>query len=102
VETLGDKIRMARTSLGLTQSQLAERVGVRSLSVHRWESGRTHPSKEHLGRLADCLYESPEYFLIAGAKRADEVQKLHRRVHLLEWEVAALSVIVRELSREQP
>lgn len=102
METLGDKIRAARTSLGLTQSQLAECVGVHFTTVHRWEGGRLRPSKEHLGRLAGCLYEPPEYFLIADAKRADEVQKLHRRVHLLEWEVAALSVIVRESSREQP
>jgi len=33
----GDEVRRLRTRLGLTQAQLAERVGVTSNSIARWE-----------------------------------------------------------------
>jgi DNA-binding transcriptional regulator YiaG len=37
------QIRALREALNLTQAQLADRMGVDTLTVRRWESGRTHP-----------------------------------------------------------
>ena len=44
-------IREARLRAGLTQAQLAERVGTTQSAVARWEAGGTHPSLETLARL---------------------------------------------------
>jgi DNA-binding transcriptional regulator YiaG len=33
-----------RTALGLTQSQLASRIGVTQMTISRWECGRSRPS----------------------------------------------------------
>ncbi len=38
------RIRDARAILGLTQTQLAERIGVSYASVNRWENGQTRPN----------------------------------------------------------
>ena len=38
------RIRDARAILGLTQTQLAERIGVSFASVNRWENGHTQPN----------------------------------------------------------
>ena len=38
------RIRDARAILGLTQTQLAERIGVSFASVNRWENGQTQPN----------------------------------------------------------
>ena len=38
------RIRDARAILGLTQTQLAERIGVSYASVNRWENGQTQPN----------------------------------------------------------
>ncbi len=35
----GDEVRRIRKRLGLTQAQLAERLGVTASSVARWEQG---------------------------------------------------------------
>lgn len=35
----GKELQAARVLLGMTQPQLAERVGVRPNSVYRWEAG---------------------------------------------------------------
>ena len=37
------RIRRIRESLGLTQAQLAEHLGVSFMSVNRWENGHVKP-----------------------------------------------------------
>ena len=44
-------IREARLRAGMTQAQLAERVGTTQSAVARWETGGTQPSLETLARL---------------------------------------------------
>jgi len=39
----GEQIRKLREVLGLSQQELAVKVGVSVSSVHRWESGKTRP-----------------------------------------------------------
>jgi transcriptional regulator with XRE-family HTH domain len=41
-------LREARLRAGLTQAQLAEKVGTAQSAVARWETGRTRPSLETL------------------------------------------------------
>lgn len=45
METMGDRIRTLRQARGLSQSQLAERVGVTTGAVSHWESGNTQNIK---------------------------------------------------------
>jgi len=51
-KNIGERIREARTKLGLTQAQLASQVGVSSQTVWSWEAGRVKPTHEHLEELA--------------------------------------------------
>lgn len=47
-------MKRARQSIGLTQGDFAEQVGVKKSTVSRWESGGLKPSYESLKRL--CAY----------------------------------------------
>lgn len=38
--TIGDKIRIHRKMLGLTQTELGEKLGVKTNAVSKWECGR--------------------------------------------------------------
>ena len=38
--TIGDKIRIQRKALGLTQTELGEKLGVKTNAVSKWECGR--------------------------------------------------------------
>ena len=38
--TIGDKIRLHRKALGLTQMELGEKLGVKTNAVSKWECGR--------------------------------------------------------------
>lgn len=51
-DSVAARLRSARGSLGLSQEQLARRIGVSFATVNRWESGRTHLSARALDVLA--------------------------------------------------
>jgi transcriptional regulator with XRE-family HTH domain len=48
-------IRDLRTAAGLTQRQLAARLGVSKMSPYHWESGRNEPSARQLRALAEVF-----------------------------------------------
>jgi transcriptional regulator with XRE-family HTH domain len=64
---LGTPIRDARKGVGLTQHQLAQRVGVSRNAVSQWENGETEPARGHLTRLASALRIPIEQLLSTSA-----------------------------------
>jgi transcriptional regulator with XRE-family HTH domain len=50
---VGHRLRTARLSVGLTQKQLAQALGVESITVSRWERGATTPSIPRLHLIAE-------------------------------------------------
>jgi len=62
-ETLGDRIRLRRKSLQLTQKQLAQQVKVSHVAISQWEKEETLPRGENLLRLAEALGCTPAYLI---------------------------------------
>ena len=60
---LGKKLKESRQALGLTQLELAEKLGCGRSSIGDWESGRTEPSLDMLILLANFFGESVDYML---------------------------------------
>ena len=60
---IGERLRAARKEMGLTQTELAERLGISFVGVSQWESGKRNPKKETLVRLAAILDVPVSYFL---------------------------------------
>lgn len=52
---LGDHIAQARHTAGVTQAELAGKVGVSARQVNRWESGATVPQRRHAELIAKAL-----------------------------------------------
>src|SRR5580704_13650378 len=52
-DSVGERLRELRRRLGLSQEQLARRLGVSFATVNRWESGRTQISAKSLAALAE-------------------------------------------------
>lgn len=55
MSALGDVLAIARKARGLTQTELAEMVGVTQPAINRYESGDRDPEPEILAKLADAL-----------------------------------------------
>jgi len=53
--TLREKLIVSRNKAGLSQMELAERLGVSRQAVSRWESGDTTPTMDKLKALAKDL-----------------------------------------------
>lgn len=52
-------LRAARLEAGLSQRELADRVGTRQSAIARWESGRVSPRVDTLERLlGECGFET--------------------------------------------
>lgn len=61
---VGDLIKKARLAKGLTQDELAEKVGVKKSAVAKWENGRVSEIKRsNLKNLADALGLNPTQLL---------------------------------------
>lgn len=51
----GERIRLARLRAGLTQIQLAARIGVTPLTIRNYEQSRTSPTIDRLTEIAAVL-----------------------------------------------
>lgn len=73
-----DWIRTLRRKLGLTQSQLAERLGVTFVTVSRWETGQARPNslaRKALASLAEGISDPLSSDLTVGHSGIQEPQK---------------------------
>ena len=54
------RLKTARVSRGMTQLQLAEKVGRKEIDVSRYETGRARPDPDTKRRIAEVL-QKPTY-----------------------------------------
>lgn len=52
---IGDYLKEQREKAGLTQKELAEKILVSRQTIHRWETGKSHPDMEYMISVADVL-----------------------------------------------
>lgn len=50
------RIKERREALGLTRTQLGDRLGVSKVAVRKWELGLAMPNADKLPALADALH----------------------------------------------
>jgi transcriptional regulator with XRE-family HTH domain len=61
--TFGDRLAGAREALGLSQRDLAERIGVRTKTIQHWEDDVSEPRANRLQMLAGMLNVSLMWLL---------------------------------------
>jgi transcriptional regulator with XRE-family HTH domain len=93
---LARRIAEARRSAGLTQTELADKLGVSENAVQTWEAGTFTPRPKRLHALAEALGKPVSWFL-ADAPDADA--QLDRLADLYLSEALDLATIER---RAQP
>ncbi len=60
---IGDKIAELRKQNGMSQEELADRMGISRQSVSKWESGQSQPEIEKLLQLSELFHVSTDYLL---------------------------------------
>lgn len=64
--TLGEKLKLARKSMGLTQEQLALKLAISRQAITKWESDKGLPDIENLWLVSKLLNVSIDYLLDDG------------------------------------
>ena len=90
---VADRIKALRDEQGITQTELAKRLGITRSSVNAWEMGISVPSTQYIVELAHIFKVSTDYLLcvdssatvsVAGLTEKD-VQLIHAIIaHLKE------------------
>jgi transcriptional regulator with XRE-family HTH domain len=83
---LSARIRAARRHRGLTQQEVAHKVGITVRSISGWERGKAIPHLDTLEALARALGQDPDKFIVpaqwmAAARRARRVDRIAPRIH---------------------
>ena len=63
VQVVAERIKMLREDRGMTQSELAKRLGLTRSGVNAWEMGISIPSTQYVVELAELFKVSTDYIL---------------------------------------
>lgn len=67
-----NEIQMRREKIGLTQDQLAEKLGVDRSTVAKWETGKSHPRIFLLPKISVILGCTVDELLENGVMRKEQ------------------------------
>lgn len=85
--TVSEKIYTLRTRLGLSQEELAEKLGVSRQSVSKWETGQSVPDLEKIIKLSDLFGVSVDE-LVRAEERPQPPQPETKVVYVKEkWKL---------------
>lgn len=87
----GDLLSEARRRAGLTQDQLAERVGVPRQQISRWERGSVKPSLERLGEVIRACGLDLAFSIVRGDVDGHDRALIERRLDMTPAERVARS-----------
>ncbi|KUJ85590.1 XRE family transcriptional regulator [Ruegeria marisrubri] len=69
--TFGDRVAGAREAAGMTQSQLARRLGVKKATIVSWEDDLSEPRANKLSMMAGMLNVSIKWLLTGEGEGTD-------------------------------
>ena len=69
---LGNHIYCLRTNMGLTQEELAEKLGVSNKAISKWENGSSRPSIKNLQMLSVVFDISLDELLMTGSDESEK------------------------------
>ncbi|MCA8990693.1 MAG: helix-turn-helix transcriptional regulator [Planctomycetaceae bacterium] len=100
-ENLGFAIREIRSALGISQTALAESVGLSKVSMSKIETGKTTPRPETLATIAEEL-DVPETIIrlyAVDVKKADELNPEFTSILTTAKAAAQRAIEVKKLAR---
>lgn len=102
--TVGEKIKTLRKSIGLTQTELGQRVGVQKNAVSKWECGRVEDIPTSTIKQLASLFDVPASYLIDDDASDAHSKALSPIPRMKRWQViggtACGSPIHREIEEE--
>lgn len=71
--TTGERIKQARKAAGMTQTELADKIGVKFAAIHKYENGLiVNLKRETIAALAAALNVSPAWLMCMDDEAEDK------------------------------
>ena len=92
---LKDNIKKARLNVGLTQSEVAEKLGVAQAQYARWENGGRNPKDETVKKLAEIF--GVTFDKLQGRNDGlDDIVDLLRKVELTDEQKLEIYFLIKK------
>lgn len=92
---LNEQIHLLRTNMGISQIELAKKLGVTKQSVSNWENDNILPSIEMLVKIATFFGVSTDYLLGLDKKRTLDIENLS------ETQIAHIQLLINDLQQNK-
>ena len=96
----GDGLKAMRETRGITQQQLAERLGIHMSTVSAWEQGRNRPSRTNVLRLEESLGLDGELLREYGYAGVTPFDEMRAQLEDLTDQVTRLTAHVMRIQTE--
>ena len=105
MNNLGDRIYNERKRIGMSQSDLAQKMDISAKAVSKWETGEAQPTLDNVSRLAGIFGVTTDYLLTgsgasgsdggnkSGFKYLEPQNKTKKTLRILGWIAAGLGAI---------
>lgn len=81
--TIHENLRLLRQNTGMTQEQVAQKIGLTRQALSSYESGRTRPDIEMLMKLAEVYDTDLEGVLYGESERVKDLRQITRAAKIL-------------------
>lgn len=95
--TFGDRVTGAREAAGLSQPELAKRLGVKVKTIRAWENDQSEPRANKLGTLAGILGVSMMWLLAGQGQGLDGPEVAQP----LDADLEKILIDLRQMRQEQ-
>lgn len=78
--TTGERIKKARLAAGMTQKELADKVGVKFAAIHKYENGMiVNLKRETIAALAEALDVKPSWLMCMDDEESNYPERQNMR-----------------------
>ena len=95
----GERLKNAREASGMSRKTMANRLGVKTATVEKWESGKIQPRANRLQMLASLL-NVPLLWLLAGSQKVPDPTAGITQGELMRQKIDDLSASVDALKSD--
>lgn len=100
---MSGRIKERRRAVGLSQKQLAERLGISDMTVRRWETTSRRPDSDLLPDLAALLNTSINYLLLGADDLAHTDASSQKSADTPQTQAGQdLDTLIKELASKNP
>ena len=103
MKTVGTRLRDLRTARDLALRELATETGINHNTIHKWETDKATPNREHIVLMAEFFGVSPSWLLFGKEADKKETLQIANMIEALspESRAAVLNITERLLVTEK-